>query len=595
MKRNPLKLIERPELNLRQGIKSSLKGIRTIVALIYILYLANDKHPQIVYSEEYLEEGNRQIRLNQILKNKVATKFPELNLDGIEHNALFTAQLEPLQVGIELFLKLGKIIFADPHLANNSERTGRNRYKKIFKAGTNLKLMDIFLSAYPLQDVLKVLSAWLQNGNSDIPKIDNGLNQILTIFSEETKFKIRTDDGEIEFQQEGIYKPILAGNTVTSNDIHESVGPFRIFKSFVKEDLHPYIIDDRNNGFQKRSFDRSLGDYTDLVSTSLDLIPKRTVITIEINEAEEGPKDIPAPIVDPNKPRQMIYYGCPGSGKSTEVNELVKDHPHTRIIFHPDTDYASFVGCYKPTMENDRIIYRFVAQPFIKAYIEAWKSSKPYYLVIEEINRGNCAQIFGDLFQLLDRKNGVSEYPIEADADLTAYIRQELGESEGIRDDRLRLPQNLFIYATMNTSDQSLFPMDSAFKRRWEWKYVPINYRHETSQAYNITIGTNVYEWHSFLKAVNDRIRQATDSEDKQIGNFFIKGSVNEEDFKNKIMFYLWSEVCKEEYGTSRNFFRDKNNENREFTFTDLFTDKDTNLLQGFMAYLGVEKNPEKH
>jgi 5-methylcytosine-specific restriction endonuclease McrBC GTP-binding regulatory subunit McrB len=117
---------------------------------------------------------------------------------------------------------------------------------------------------------------------------------------------------------------------------------------------------------------------------------------------------------------------------------------------------------------------------FTNAYIAAWENTKkPVYLVIEEINRGNCAQIFGDLFQLLDRdkETGKSEYPIKADKDLVAHIEKVLGAGhEGIKNSELCLPPNLIIYATMNTSDQSLFPMDSAFKRRWSWIYEPINY-----------------------------------------------------------------------------------------------------------------------
>ena len=274
-----------------------------------------------------------------------------------------------------------------------------------------------------------------------------------------------------------------------------------------------------------------------------------------------------------------------------------------RTTFHPDTDYASFVGCYKPSMNDGVIEYSFTPQVFTNAYIAAWENTKkPVYLVIEEINRGNCAQIFGDLFQLLDRDKatGKSEYPIKADKDLVAHIEKVLGAGhEGIKNGELCLPPNLIIYATMNTSDQSLFPMDSAFKRRWDWEYVPINYSEDIdSGKFIIEIDdTTKYNWVEFLESVNDKIYDATNSEDKQMGNFFIKNSIKANEFVNKVMFYLWNEVCKEEYGTQRNFFRKGKDGKTEFKFTELFGDNQATILKEFMTSLGVEpigKKPEE-
>ena len=219
--------------------------------------------------------------------------------------------------------------------------------------------------------------------------------------------------------------------------------------------------------------------------------------------------------------------------------------------------------------------------------------------MIEEINRGNCAQIFGDLFQLLDRKDdGTSEYPIDADNDLAIYLQDTLRDDakQGIAEGKLRLPSNLYIIATMNTSDQSLFPMDSAFKRRWDWEYIPINYSNEVkSGQFEIAIGKEEnqkrYRWIDFLKVINERILGVTQSEDKQMGNFFIKNSIEEQTFKSKVMAYLWHEICKDEYGTPRNFFRSHKEEKKdakEFSFNELYEKDDYLLLQGFMAYLGV-------
>ena len=211
------------------------------------------------------------------------------------------------------------------------------------------------------------------------------------------------------------------------------------------------------------------------------------------------------------------------------------------------------------------------------------------YLVIEEINRGNCAQIFGDIFQLLDRDDqGFSEYSIKADHDLRDYLIDVLGEtSDGIKLGELRLPPNLGIIATMNTSDQSLFPMDSAFKRRWVWEYVPIRFDNEKSAKYTITIGDRIYSWHEFVAKINRLVYDTSKSEDKQLGTFFIHNSVDENEFKSKIMFYLWSEICKEEVGTENNFFRTKDG-NKEFSFNDLYSDNGNRIMKGFFDYLDL-------
>lgn len=310
---------------------------------------------------------------------------------------------------------------------------------------------------------------------------------------------------------------------------------------------------------------------------------------------------------------QTIYYGCPGTGKSHEVKDKTEGLDGTKTIkfedgttnvfrttFHPDYDYATFVGCYKPVKEDGVLDYKFVPQVFTNAYVAAKKHpDTPIYLIIEEINRGNCAQIFGDLFQLLDRTNGESDYEIKPDAELAKYLA-----SEGVSSESLKLPKNLHIYASMNTSDQSLFPMDSAFKRRWAMEYLPIDYKHGKAMKFTITVDGIKYPWIGFLQMVNEMILNATDSEDKQMGEFFIKSSVSEKEFINKVMFYLWNDVCKDLYNPRRvqaqYFLRVKNlldgEKNDYFTFAELFSDRNGNsrLLKEFFMYL-EEKFKENH
>lgn len=329
-------------------------------------------------------------------------------------------------------------------------------------------------------------------------------------------------------------------------------------------------------------------------------------------------------------PLQQIFYGAPGTGKSHAINELTAGKDVIRTTFHPDTDYSTFVGAYKPTTKpvpvitvigteavlvrdkngkeimEDKIVYEYVSQAFLQAYVAAWRKycdvqegEEPMdeFLVIEEINRGNCAQIFGDLFQLLDRGDeGFSEYPIKADSDMKKLLEKEfegleIKNKEGINalfkgdkdivaqvlaGDILLLPNNLYIWATMNTSDQSLFPIDSAFKRRWDWNYVPIS---DAGKNWMIEVNGAQYDWWKFLEAINDKVYHATYSEDKKMGYFFCKandGVISAEKFVSKVIFYLWNDV-----------FKDSEFEG------DTFKDEDGEKLS-FDKFYSVESNPIK-
>ena len=267
-------------------------------------------------------------------------------------------------------------------------------------------------------------------------------------------------------------------------------------------------------------------------------------------------------------PENIIYFGSPGTGKSFAADKKTGANIEGRkkfvekTTFHPEYDYNSFIGGYKPVMvrkdEENKIEYKFVPQIFTNIYVKAWNDlDNHYFLQIEEINRGNCAEIFGDLFQLLDRdENGKSKYETTATEDLKIYLEENLKENglDGIKGGKLKLPSNLSIVATMNTSDQSLFPMDSAFKRRWDWEYVPIEYEPtKTKSDFTIVLNSgSKYKWLEFLKEVNQRILKATHSQDKQVGNWFINAKntdniIDEKTFINKVIFYLWNDVFKDE------------------------------------------------
>lgn len=347
-------------------------------------------------------------------------------------------------------------------------------------------------------------------------------------------------------------------------------------------------------------------------------------------EGSSASSNAPKKTSESKNPLQQIFYGAPGTGKSHAINELTAGKDVIRTTFHPDTDYSTFVGAYKPTtkpvpvvtvigteavpvrdkngkeMTEDKIVYEYVSQAFLQAYVAAWRNycdvqegEEPVdeFLVIEEINRGNCAQIFGDLFQLLDRGDeGFSEYPIKADSDMKKLLEKEfegleIKNKEGINalfkggkdivaevlaGDVLLLPNNLYIWATMNTSDQSLFPIDSAFKRRWDWNYVPIS---DAGKNWMIEVNGAQYDWWKFLEAINDKVYHATYSEDKKMGYFFCKandGVISAEKFVSKVIFYLWNDV-----------FKDSEFEG------DTFKDEDGEKLS-FDKFYSVENNQVK-
>lgn len=305
---------------------------------------------------------------------------------------------------------------------------------------------------------------------------------------------------------------------------------------------------------------------------------------------------------------QQIFYGAPGTGKShavkTETEAWEKRGRVVRTTFHPDSDYSTFVGAYKPTTESVQrydiynkpmtrdgapvmeqiITYEFVEQAFLQAYIDAWTNrDEPEFLIIEEINRGNCAQIFGDLFQLLDRgDNGYSDYAIRADKDLQKHLCKafedvEIADYPNVKTGKeLLLPGNLYIRATMNTSDQSLFPIDSAFKRRWDWKYVPIAKGNENGTELNwmIEVDGDLYDWWTFVTTINKHVFDTTNSEDKQLGFFFCKAKdniISAETFVSKVIFYLWNDVFKD-FGFDDKIFEDnEDNENPKLSFDKFY------------------------
>ena len=290
----PEALRDRPELNLRPGIKSSLNNWRQLIASLYLFYLYTLDGGECVYGKEMSSSGQKSLRIKDEFSAWLDVRCA--NLDNakqlVQNCPLFAAQMEPLQVGIELFLKLAKVDFVNSSLPYSAERTGGNRYAKQLRFSTNMKVLGDVLSIFSNAEREGFLKSWLNGIDDSI--VCERIKEILLTFTEECQYKIRTTSSEIFFRQDGIYERLRGGgNTVESSDVHESVGPFRILKSYVKDGMHPYLVDS-TDGFKIKAEVHVLEKYADMVQTTLGLIPKRTTIYQEV-ESSPGALSLPTP------------------------------------------------------------------------------------------------------------------------------------------------------------------------------------------------------------------------------------------------------------------------------------------------------------
>ena len=388
----------------------------------------------------------------------------------------------------------------------------------------------------------------------------------------------------------------------------------RLFRYWMRLQVKPEWASDAGNSYNEKTIDSYIRY---IETTPLPMVEEHSVfyttdigqINIAMNELEkesennggqrravkkyiqyliDSEDDYMKPIyntdIDADYERNRIVFGAPGTGKSFELkndcHKLMMDTAGTyeRVTFHPDYSYSQFVGTYKPVMDMDEksIRYDFVPGPFMRIYVDALKSGRteapqPHLLLIEEINRAKVAAVFGDVFQLLDRDDdGVSEYEIQASEDVRKYLASKLGGSpDNYR--KIKIPNNMFIWATMNSADQGVFPMDTAFKRRWNFEYLGINENEEKIAAIgNIKLARTdeVINWNTLRKAINAKMSsdEFRINEDKLIGPFFLSkkiimsdelGMIVNQDrfvkaFKSKVIMYLYEDAVKQK---KHNFF----------------------------------------
>ncbi len=585
VKIRPESLKKYKEMDLKLGIKSSLPNVKSALALIVLLWECADRRAELVYSQFGEEEKNIVMtdELSGLVKKylfderkfevqKLGLPNQQSLIDCLNNNLLFTSQIEHLMVAFELIWKLAKVSFTDGILAASSERTGGRRYPKKLEYTINVDIIHSVIEN-DLDSYLRVLLRWLgfnveagEDENSYDERNEHILLNLFTNLSEGAVFKLNDGNQDIIFNQNSLYCKVLETQKVVDiNGEKEPKGSLRIFKSLLANEMHPYL-NGKNNGNSGVSIKPGkldeLKQYQHRVDTFLRLSATK-VIRLEESEYQNKINDYKRlGKIWFKDGKNIIYYGAPGTGKSYGVSkEIEQVYPNFkdersddssfvfRTTFHPEYTYTDFVGQVMPKVTNGLITYEFVPGIFTQALAKAMDSKqegRPVFLVLEELSRANVAAVFGDLFQLLDRHNGQSEYSIT-----NSLIAKEVYGDSGA-ESKIYIPNNLHIYGTVNTNDQNVFVMDTAFKRRFEWKYVstkPVSDENNPLIKIKGLEGndSNV-EWHKFYQRLNKFI--TTDmalGEDKQVGQFFIKFTDNDKEnrnqLQNKLLQYLWDDV----------------------------------------------------
>ena len=561
--------MQRPDpIDLKLGIKSSLPNAKKAIALLILLWESNGQPASLVYGTEnegkLLPEPEAFDKLYEYLDT-------QLTLNGLSEDDLYNAyatnpllqsQMEALIVAFELIWRLAKVAFVNK-MAFSAERTGGKRFAKELHFTRNMDIIDTTIFRHS-QEGIPVLLNWL-TGNPSIvcdPLCETSLIKMLTLLSEEAIYKMNSGSYDITFQNNGIYQQLIKGHTgVDVSGEEEAKGSLRILKSALADKLN-YFLDYKSNvaKISPAITAETLTAYSKRVSTYLSL----TNVNVVFSEA--GPTAPVAESLDKQieHPHNRIIFGAPGTGKSHTIEEdrAVFDDAYERVTFHPNYSYAQFVGTYKPVpsinSRGDEIItYTYVPGPFMRVLVKAMQakrdgSNTPQLLIIEEINRSNVAAVFGDVFQLLDRKNGVSEYPIETSEDIRKYLADHFDEPEE-NFQQLVIPDNMYMWATMNSADQGVFPMDTAFRRRWHFEYLGINHNSDkiVGRFVELNAGHSV-EWNALREAINKRLSGLRINEDKLIGPFFLglsaladKAAFNNA-FKSKVLMYLYEDAARQ-------------------------------------------------
>lgn len=530
------------ELDLKLGIKSSLPHVKSAVALVLLFWECSIKSAELQYS---MQSGDKIVidpNLKTTIKNKLMPicKKDGINIDtvidAINGNALFKSQMESLIVAFELIWKLAKISFVDQNKNASAERTGGLRYPKKLIYTVNADIIDTLIEndwdAY-----VRILILWIGVDINYDKKIAARLSRLLTAISEGAIFKLVDGTNDVIFNQNDVYKKLIqTKNNVDLNGDEEAKGSLRILKSLLSDGLNPYLEYHNGNVQILKGKFNNLDEYQKRVEAFLRLSTTKIIGFEDVNTGKETENPDSFENERIVSGCNVLLYGVPGSGKSWTIeHEYCKPESVVeRLVFHPDYTYSDFIGQILPAVSEDgQVRYKFTPGPFTNILRESYNHpNKEYILIIEEINRGNAPAIFGEMFQLLDRKVEISDigdngYPIgTSEYGITNMDIAEEMYGKDRKTEKVRIPSNLSIIGTMNTSDQNVFTLDTAFQRRWDMRLIENDFASVDRSLADAEILDTGVTWRKFCVEINEIIvgnsARITSAEDKRLGAYFV-------------------------------------------------------------------------
>lgn len=530
------------ELDLKLGIKSSLPHVKGTIALAILLWECADRPDELIYSQQNGDSIVLTDELNQWLVDALSEICEEEQIGfealmaGINENQLFKSQMEALIVAFELVWKLAKVSFVEDGKAASAERTGGTRYPKklLYTVNADIihSLIDSNYDAY-----IRVLLSWIGFNNNVDPECEQHMLHLLTALSEEAVFKLTDGNRDVIFNQDSVYTKLLETEDVVDiNGDSEAKGSLRVLKSLLSDGMNPYLSYSRGNVSVAREKRSSLEAYQKRVDMFLRLSATKVIGLEDIDAEDEGfsPENYEENRISTGC--NVLLYGVPGSGKSWTIeHEYCKPESVVeRLVFHPDYTYSDFIGQILPAVAEDgQVSYKFTPGPFTNILREAYNNpGKEYILIIEEINRGNAPAIFGEVFQLLDRKVEIRDidddgYPIgTSEYGITNMNIAEEMYGKDRRTEKVRIPSNLSIIGTMNTSDQNVFTLDTAFQRRWDMRLIENNFANVDPTLADAEILDTTVTWRNFCVEINKIVvgnsARMTSAEDKRLGAYFV-------------------------------------------------------------------------